>query len=80
MRKIEVTTCLIVTVIFVAAFPSHAFAYSGPGAGAGTNAFVLGVLASLFLAFMGILWYPLKRLLRRHKESQQSSEKKADIE
>jgi hypothetical protein len=49
-----------------------AHAYIGPGIGAGTLAVVLGILSSIFLAFVGILWYPIKRLLRRirRKDSQ----------
>jgi len=47
--------------------PGVAHAYIGPGAGAGTIAVVLGVIASVFLAFVAILWYPFKRLIRRMK-------------
>lgn len=45
------------------------FAYIGPGASAGTIAVVLGILASIFLAFIAILWYPIKRLFRRRKDA-----------
>lgn len=55
------------------ATPAHA--YIGPGAGAGTIAVVLGVLASIFLAFVAIVWYPLKRLVGGRKASTQKSEK-----
>jgi len=48
-------------------FVTPAYAYIGPGAGAGTIAVVLGVLASIFLAFVAILWYPLKRLFKGRK-------------
>jgi hypothetical protein len=41
-----------------------AHAYVGPGVGAGTIAVVLGILSSIFLAFVGIIWYPIKRLIR----------------
>ena len=44
-----------------------AFAYIGPGLGAGTIAVVFGVIASLFLALFAILWYPVKRLIRKRK-------------
>jgi cytochrome c biogenesis factor len=50
-----------------------AHAYIGPGAGAGTIAIVLGILSSIFLAFLGILWYPFKRLLRKFKASSRDS-------
>jgi hypothetical protein len=39
-------------------------AYIGPGVGAGTLAIVFGILSSIFFAFVGILWYPIKRLWR----------------
>jgi hypothetical protein len=43
-------------------------AYVGPGVGAGTIAIVLGILTSIFLAFVGIVWYPIKRLIKRRKD------------
>lgn len=46
---------------------SPAHAYIGPGAGAGAIAVVFGVIGAIFLAFVAILWYPLKRLLKRKK-------------
>ena len=39
-------------------------AYVGPGLGLGVIGVILGVLLSIFLAFVGILWYPLKRFIR----------------
>jgi len=44
-------------------------AYIGPGVGAGTIAIVLGILSSIFLAFVGIIWYPIKRLIKGRKVS-----------
>ena len=55
---------LLAQLIFVA-LPAHA--YIGPGAGAGTIAVVLGILASIVMAFFAILWYPLKRLIKKRK-------------
>jgi hypothetical protein len=46
-----------------------AYAYVGPGVGAGTIAIVLGILSSIFLAFVGIIWYPIKRLIKGLKGS-----------
>jgi preprotein translocase subunit SecF len=46
-----------------------AHAYIGPGAGAGMIAIVLGILSSVFLALVGILWFPIKRLLKRRKSA-----------
>ena len=55
----------VTLVAMLLAFPAHA--YIGPGVGAGTIAVVLGVVASIFLAFVAIIWYPLKRLIKRRK-------------
>jgi hypothetical protein len=59
MRKIA----LFVGLLALSHMPA-AQAYIGPGLAAGTLAVVFGILSSIFLAFVGILWYPLKRLLR----------------
>jgi len=45
-------------------------AYIGPGAGAGTIAVVLGILASIVMGFFAILWYPVKRMIRKRKAGQ----------
>lgn len=42
-------------------------AYVGPGVGLGTIIVVLGVIGSVFVAIFAILWYPVKRLLKRRK-------------
>ena len=57
MRKIALAFGLLA----VLQLPT-AHAYIGPATGAGTIAIVLGILSSIFLAFVGILWYPIKRL------------------
>lgn len=44
-----------------------ASAYVGPGAGAGTIAVVLGILAAVAMAFFGLLWYPIKRMLKKRQ-------------
>ena len=63
MRKIVLAFGLLA----VLQLPTTAHAYIGPGAGAGTIAIVLGILSSIFLAFVGILWYPIKRLIKALK-------------
>lgn len=46
-------------------FVSSASAYIGPGMGAGTIGVVVGVVGSVFLALFAILYYPIKRLLKK---------------
>lgn len=42
-------------------------AYIGPGVGAGALAAVVGVVGSIFLALFAILYYPVKRMLKKRK-------------
>jgi hypothetical protein len=60
------TTALL---IFACALlqPLMAQAYVGPGLGAGTLSIILGFLASIFLALFAVLWYPIKRVIRKFK-------------
>ncbi len=44
---------------------SAAHAYIGPGVGLGAIGVALGVVGSLLLGLFSILWYPVKRLIRR---------------
>ena len=64
MRTKQLIIIFLAPLLF-AALPAHA--YIGPGAGAGTIAVVLGILASIVMAFFAILWYPLKRLVKKRK-------------
>lgn len=43
-------------------------AYIGPGIGGGALAVILGLLLSVFLALTAVVWYPLKRLVRKLRE------------
>ena len=57
---------LAVGLLFIA---GPAQAYIGPGVGAGLIATVMGILTAIALAIVAIVWYPIKRLLRRSASS-----------
>ncbi len=57
----------VLVFLSILLFCSDAQAYIGPGAGAGTIAVVLGILAAILMAFFAIFWYPVKRLIRKRK-------------
>jgi membrane protein implicated in regulation of membrane protease activity len=59
----------------VALQPTVAHAYIGPGVGAGAIAAVLGVLASIFLALFAVIYYPVKRMVKRRKSASETSGK-----
>lgn len=61
---------LVFLILVIATGP--AAAYIGPGLGAGTIAVVLGIIGSVFLALFAIIYYPIKRILRKKKQSARS--------
>lgn len=44
-----------------------AHAYIGPGMGGGALAATLGILVAFLLALIGLVWYPLKKLIKKLK-------------
>ena len=61
MNKIN----LIIALLIIS---SPASAYIGPGMGSGVFAAVLGVIGAILLALFGILYYPIKRMLKNRKK------------
>jgi hypothetical protein len=53
-----------------------AAAYVGPGAGLTAIGAMLAVIATLFLAVVGFIWYPVKRLVRRRRPAWESESEK----
>jgi hypothetical protein len=49
------------------AVPAVALAYVGPGLGVGALAAFFGAVLAVLLAIVGVVWYPLKRLINRRK-------------
>ncbi|MFQ5347382.1 MAG: hypothetical protein ACE5ED_06015 [Rhodothalassiaceae bacterium] len=45
--------------------PLPAAAYVGPGAGLSAIGSILAVIAAVFLAIVGFVWYPIRRLIRK---------------
>ena len=44
-----------------------AHAYVGPGMGAGAIAAVVGAIVSVFVAIFAIVYYPIKRMMKKRK-------------
>lgn len=53
--------------------PGTAFAYIGPGAGLTALGTILSLIAALLLAIVGFVWYPVRRLMRRKRRSEEPS-------
>ena len=45
-----------------------AHAYVGPGLGLGTLGVVVGIIGSVLLAIFAVVWYPLKRVLKKRRQ------------
>tara|TARA_B100001057_G_scaffold180789_1_gene181520 strand:- start:1770 stop:1991 length:222 start_codon:yes stop_codon:yes gene_type:complete len=52
--------------LFLISLPSYA--YIGPGMSGGVIAAIVGFFAAVLLGFWGILYYPIKRALKKRKD------------
>ena len=50
--------------VLLTMIPAIAQAYSGPGVGLGAIGVVLGIVGSVFLMTVSLIWYPVKRMVR----------------
>lgn len=54
-----------IILIALLLFPIQSFAYLGPGMAGGVLATVVGIIAALFIAVFGLIYYPIKRALQK---------------
>lgn len=66
---------LITLVVLLS--PQVAHAYIGPGLGAGAIAAVLGVIGSIFVALFAIIYYPVKRVIKRRQQAKKGAPEQA---
>jgi len=57
---------------------SSSFAYLGPGVGGGIIAASIGILVAIVATIFGIIWFPLKRFLKKRKEKKEKHQNKVD--
>lgn len=57
----------LIAAFALSILPSAALAYIGPGVGAGAIAAVFGVIGSIFLAIVAVIYYPIKRMMKSRK-------------
>jgi O-antigen/teichoic acid export membrane protein len=65
-------------LVTLAGFAGSASAYVGPGLGVGVFGAILGAILAVLLAIVGVVWYPLKRLLKRKRPPPGSQEGKEE--
>jgi len=63
-NRVEIArAALLATTVF----PSIVDAYVGPGAGLSVVGVIVGLLAAVFFAIVGFVWYPVNRFLRARR-------------
>jgi hypothetical protein len=65
---------LIFFISFILVSPP-AFAYIGPGMGAGVIAGVIGFIGAIIIGLWAVLYYPIKRALRKKREQKECASK-----
>ena len=61
---------IFIISLFLISMPSYA--YLGPGMGGGVIAAIVGFFAAIILGLWGILYYPIKRALKKRKGNKMS--------
>ena len=54
------------------------YAYIGPGMGGGVIMAIIGFFTAIFLTLWGILYYPIKRALKKRKDKKMTLEDSID--
>ena len=57
---------IYVLIIFLT-LTTNVNAYIGPGIGGGLIASILGIILAVISLIVGILWFPIKRLIKKKK-------------
>ena len=62
---------VLLSVTFVLLSSGSAWGYVGPGLGLGAIGAVFGAVVAVFLGIMGLVWYPVKRLMKKMKNKEE---------
>tara|TARA_A100001035_G_C27503948_1_gene373293 strand:- start:285 stop:503 length:219 start_codon:yes stop_codon:yes gene_type:complete len=57
---------------------TSSFAYLGPGIGGGVIAATLGIILAILAAIFGLIWFPIKRLIKNRKKQKDHHSNKVD--
>ena len=69
---------LIFNLLIFCIIATPSFSYIGPGVGGGAIAATIGVIVAICAALFGLIWFPLKRLLKNRKEKKDRQQEKVD--
>ena len=57
---------------------TSSYAYLGPGVGGGVIAATIGIIFAICAAIFGLIWFPVKRLIKKRKEIKDKNQNKID--
>ena len=69
---------LILKTIFLSIISQPLLAYLGPGVGGGIIAATIGVVIAVFAAIVGLVWFPIKKLIKKKNEKKENDLNKSD--
>ena len=69
---------LISNLVIFCLITTSSFAYLGPGVGGGFILATIGIIVAIFAALFGLIWFPVKRLLKKRKQKQEQQQNKID--
>ena len=69
---------LISSLVIFCLVTTPSFAYIGPGVGGGVIVATIGIIIAIFAALFGLIWFPIKRLLKNRKEKKDQQQNKVD--
>ncbi len=69
---------LILTTLLFFSLTTSSNAYLGPGVGGGVIAATLGIIIAIFAALFGLIWFPIKKLLKNRKKKKEQQYTKVD--
>lgn len=67
----RVFSCLLLVLLLA---PLEAQAYVGPGLGLGALAVIVGIVLSVLIALLAIVWYPIKRRMAARSKATQGGD------
>tara|TARA_B100000925_G_C21902039_1_gene427517 strand:- start:444 stop:677 length:234 start_codon:yes stop_codon:yes gene_type:complete len=76
MKTTSLKKILLISILIL--IENTAFAYIGPGMTGGVFAATIGVIVAIFAALFGLIWFPVKKLLKKRKEKVDLKKDKLD--
>ena len=69
---------LTTVTILLLLLTEPSYAYLGPGVGGGMIAATIGVIVAILAAIFGLIWFPVKRLLKKIRNKKEIKQNKID--